>query len=282
MDNPLFPVNIHSLSLPKYSAGHQPFQQSNTTTMSERKVITKYYPSDFDPAALKRGPKITSSKLSTVRVAAPFSMRCDSCGEYIGKGRRFNAWKEMMSEKYYNIPTYRFYVRCYCSAEITFRTDPNHDDYECESGAKRNFEPWREAKLAKETEEGRPDRIEREEAGRDIIKELEAKVLDEKKNMAIADDLDEISSRNARHEYKKKQGNIDSPQIMKKAAAELQHQIEDAKTARQAFARKRQHEWEEDFNNDEKPKGTSEWAFPVKKRKQKPRTFSLVQRKKTD
>ncbi len=64
--------------------------------MSERKVLTKYYPPDFDPAALKRqrGSKGDGLKVSTVRLMAPFSMRCTSCGEYVYKGRKFNARKE--------------------------------------------------------------------------------------------------------------------------------------------------------------------------------------------
>ena len=73
-------------------------------------------------------------------------------------------------------------------------------DYECERGAKRNFEPWREAKLAEETEEERLDRLEREEAERDVMKELEQKTLDAKTEMAIADALDEVRTRNAQRE----------------------------------------------------------------------------------
>jgi Saf4/Yju2 protein len=122
-----------------------------------------------------------------------------SCGEYIYKGRKFNARKEATDEKYYSIPIYRFYIRCTkCSAEICFKTDPKHLDYECEKGATRNFEPWREAKLAEETEEERLDRLEREEAERDKMADLEAKTLDTKTELAIADALDEIRMRNAR------------------------------------------------------------------------------------
>jgi len=73
-------------------------------------------------------------------------------------------------------------------------------DYEAEKGAKRNFEVWREAKLAEETEEERLDRLEREEAEKDAMKELESKTLDAKTEMAIADKLDEIRTRNARLE----------------------------------------------------------------------------------
>lgn len=171
--------------------------------MSERKVLQKYYPPDWDPSKIerRRGPKQTGPKVQTVRLMAPFSMKCTSCGEFIYKGRKFNARKETTDEKYYAITIYRFYIRCTrCSAEITFKTDPKNMDYECERGAKRNFEPWREAKLAEETEEERLDRLEREEAERDVMKELEQKTLDAKTEMAIADALDEVRTRNAQRE----------------------------------------------------------------------------------
>ena len=39
---------------------------------------------------------------------------------------------------------YRFYIKCLgCKQEITFKTDPKNSDYIAESGATRNFEPWR-------------------------------------------------------------------------------------------------------------------------------------------
>jgi hypothetical protein len=110
--------------------------------MSERKVLSKYYPPDFDPSKIerRRGPKQTGPKQQTVRLMAPFSMRCTSCGEYIYKGRKFNARKETTEEKYYAITIYRFYIRCTrCSAEITFKTDPKNMDYECERGMIRIY-----------------------------------------------------------------------------------------------------------------------------------------------
>ncbi|KAM0707388.1 hypothetical protein Q7P35_004033 [Cladosporium inversicolor] len=179
--------------------------------MSERKVLTKYYPPDFDPAKLerRRGPKQTGPKVQTVRLMAPFSMRCTSCGEFIYKGRKFNARKETTEEKYYAITIFRFYIRCTrCSAEITFKTDPKHMDYECEKGAKRNFEVWREAKLAEETEEEMLDRMEREEAERDAMKDLEKKTVDAKTEMAVADALDDVRMRNAARERKDREGGV--------------------------------------------------------------------------
>ncbi len=61
--------------------------------MSERKVLTKYYPPDYDPNKYGRvRNQNTGPKLQTVRLMAPFSMCCTQCGEYIYKGRKFNAY----------------------------------------------------------------------------------------------------------------------------------------------------------------------------------------------
>lgn len=209
-----------------------------TANMSERKVLTKYYPPDFDPSKITRtrGPKQAGPKLQTVRLMAPFSMKCTHCGEFIYKGRKFNARKETTDEKYYNIAIFRFYIRCTrCSGEITFKTDPKNMDYECERGAKRNFEPWREAKLAEETEEERLDRLEREEAERDAMKELETKVLDAKQEMAIADALDEIRSRNARIEKADKEGKRTEVQVDPVDELRKKQDEEDTEAARRAF-----------------------------------------------
>ncbi|KAF2826908.1 cell cycle control protein cwf16 [Ophiobolus disseminans] len=207
--------------------------------MSERKVLTKYYPPDFDPSKItrQRGPKNAGPKLQTVRLMAPFSMKCTHCGEFIYKGRKFNARKETTEEKYYAIAIFRFYIRCTrCSGEITFKTDPKNMDYECERGAKRNFEPWREAKLAEETEEERLDRLEKEEAERDAMKELETKVLDAKTEMAIADALDEIRSRNARLEKADRDGVETRIEPDPADDRRKRQEEEDAEAARQAFA----------------------------------------------
>ena len=146
---------------------------------------------------------------------APFSMKCTACGEYIYKGRKFNAQKETTDEKYFNISIFRFYIKCTrCSGEITFKTDPKNMDYTCERGAKRNFEVWREGKTEEieETDDQRLDRLEREEAEaeemeeRNAMAELEQKMEDSKREMTIADALDEIRTRNAKIERGEKGG----------------------------------------------------------------------------
>ncbi|KAB8360786.1 hypothetical protein FH972_024520 [Carpinus fangiana] len=211
--------------------------------MSERKVLQKYYPPDFDPSAIGRTRKPkdapAASKLQQVRLMAPFSMKCTTCGEYIYKGRKFNARKETTDETYYAIKVIRFYIRCTrCSAEITFKTDPKNNDYASERGARRNFEPWREAKLAEETEEERLDRLEREDAERDKMQELEAKTVDAKTEMAIADKLDEIRTRNARLERGGESGAAEAAvqrRLEERDEARERAEREDEDAARRAF-----------------------------------------------
>ncbi|KAI9740972.1 MAG: hypothetical protein M1818_004578 [Claussenomyces sp. TS43310] len=212
--------------------------------MSERKVLQKYYPPDWDPSKLtrSRAPKNAGPKVQTVRLMAPFPMKCISCGEYIYKGRKFNARKETTEEKYLSISIYRFYIRCTrCSAEITFKTDPKNMDYQCERGAKRNTEPWRVNGTSKEeTEEEMYERIEREEEERNAMQELETKTLDAKREMAVADALDEIRTRNARNERVGKDGAEVTVARASVDEERARQEREDEETARRAFMRQQE------------------------------------------
>ncbi|KAF9269935.1 DUF572-domain-containing protein [Marasmius fiardii PR-910] len=165
--------------------------------MSERKVLNKYFPPDFDPDLIPRR-KVPRNSQQVVRLMAPFSMRCNTCGEYIYKGKKFNARKETVEgEDYYGIKIFRFYIKCtLCSAEITFKTDPKNTDYAAEHGASRNFEPWREE--AAEEEEDRLAKLEEEE--NNPMKALENRTIDSKREMDILDALQDIRARNARLE----------------------------------------------------------------------------------
>ncbi|TFK93156.1 DUF572-domain-containing protein [Polyporus arcularius HHB13444] len=165
--------------------------------MSERKVLNKYFPPDFDPSLIPRRRQPKNSQ-QVVRLMAPFSMRCNTCGEYIYKGKKFNARKETVEgEDYYGIKIFRFYIKCtLCSAEITFKTDPKNTDYAAEHGASRNFEPWRDEKSVEE--EDRLAKLEEEE--NNPMKALENRTVDSKREMDILDALQDIRARNARNE----------------------------------------------------------------------------------
>ena len=94
-------------------------------------MLNKYFPPDFDPDLIPRrkGPR---NSQQVVRLMAPFSMyvclsvyeckpctyayvysrRCNTCGEYIYKGKKFNARKETVDgEDYYGIKIFRFYIK---------------------------------------------------------------------------------------------------------------------------------------------------------------------------
>jgi hypothetical protein len=164
--------------------------------MGERKVLNKYFPPDFDPKLMPKGNKPKNGQIE-VRMMLPFSIQCNTCGEYMYRGKKFNSKKEdVLDEDYHGIKIFRFYIRCVtCSSEITFKTDPEHGDYKAEHGCMRNFEPWRENdaeadKIQKEREE--------EEKG-DSMKALENRTLDSKREMDILDALDEIKAINQRH-----------------------------------------------------------------------------------
>ncbi|KAJ2016491.1 Pre-mRNA-splicing factor cwf16 [Coemansia sp. S610] len=165
--------------------------------MSERKVLNKYIPPDFDPAKIPR-LRLGKSRQIKVRLMSPFSMRCETCGQWIGKGTKFNARKESVEgEKFHSIQIYRFYIRCQrCAAEITFKTDPENSNYEVEKGALRNFEPWREEQALKEEKE--QTKVDEEE--NNPIKALENRTEQSRREMDIMDALDEIRTLNAKGE----------------------------------------------------------------------------------
>ncbi|KAF5948707.1 hypothetical protein HYC85_014664 [Camellia sinensis] len=147
--------------------------------MGERKVLNKYYPPDFDPAKIprRRQPKNQQMK---VRMMLPMSIRCGTCGNYIYKGTKFNSRKEDVIGE--------------CSAELTIKTDPQNSDYVVESGASRNFEPWR---AEDEEADKEKQKRETEEMG-DAMKSLENRTLDSKREMDILAALDEVKSMKSR------------------------------------------------------------------------------------
>ncbi|KAL4596123.1 hypothetical protein ACB092_12G141500 [Castanea dentata] len=164
--------------------------------MGERKVLNKYYPPDFDPAKLPRARRPKNEQIK-VRMMLPMSIRCNTCGNYIYKGTKFNSRKEdVIGDTYLGIQRFRFYFKCTrCSAELTIKTDPQNSDYIVESGATRNFEPWREED---EVSEANKQQREAEEMG-DAMRSLENRTLDSKREMDIIAALDEMKSMKSRH-----------------------------------------------------------------------------------
>ncbi|CAG8483698.1 3452_t:CDS:2 [Funneliformis mosseae] len=202
--------------------------------MSERKVLNKYFPPDFDPAIPRR--KQAKDAQHKVRLMTPYAMRCDTCGEYIYKGKKFNARKETVEgETYYSIKIFRFYIKCpRCSAEITFKTDPKNTDYVAEHGAQRNFEPWREERIA-----GEESKLLKElEEENNPMKALENRTIDSKREMDILDALDEIRTRNARNERVDADALLDKlveEDIIKEKSQEELLEEEDDKLAKSIF-----------------------------------------------
>lgn len=112
-------------------------------------------------------------------------------------------------------------------------------DYVCERGAKRNTEPWRmNGGGVQETDEERLDRLEREEEEKNAMQELETKTLEAKTEMAVADALDEIRTRNARNERVGKDG-VEVTVVREAIDAERERQEkEDEEAARRAFMKR--------------------------------------------
>ncbi|XP_041498750.1 splicing factor YJU2-like [Microtus oregoni] len=156
--------------------------------MSERKILNKYYPPDFDPSKIPK-LRLPKDRQYVVRLMVPFNMRCKTCGEYIYKGKKFNARKEIVqNEAYLDLPIFRFYIKCTrCLAEITFKTDPENTNYTVEHGATCNFQP---KKLLEEEEK----RVQKEL--NNPMKVLENHTKDWKLEMEVLENLQELKGLN--------------------------------------------------------------------------------------
>lgn len=151
--------------------------------------------------------KLAKNRQYTVRLMAPFNMRCVTCGEYIYKGKKFNARKEDVEhETYLGIRIYRFYIKCTrCLQEISFKTDPQNTDYEIEAGATRNFMAL---KLAEEQAQREMDELKEEEAS-NPMKLLENRTQQSRNEIEVLESLEELRDLNRR------QQNVDYDQMLK-------------------------------------------------------------------
>lgn len=185
--------------------------------MSERKVLNKYYPPDFDPLKIPR-LRLPKDRQYTVRLMAPCNMRCKTCGEYIYKGKKFNARKEtVQNEDYLGIKVFRFYIKCpRCLAEITFKTDPANSDYIVEHGATRNFQAL---KLAEEAAE-REAKEEEEEEKNNPMKLLEKRTKASKQEMDLIEALEDLKDLN------KRQANVNFDDMLGRYADEREAMLQ--------------------------------------------------------
>ena len=66
--------------------------------MGERKVLNKYIPPDFDPSKIPRGTRKGGKRNEMkVRMMLPMSICCNTCGNYIMKGTKFNSARRTRS-----------------------------------------------------------------------------------------------------------------------------------------------------------------------------------------
>ncbi|XP_033926892.1 splicing factor YJU2 [Melopsittacus undulatus] len=217
--------------------------------MSERKVLNKYYPPDFDPAKIPK-LRLPKDRQYVVRLMAPFNMRCKTCGEYIYKGKKFNARKEtVQNEAYLGLPIFRFYIKCTrCLAEITFKTDPENTDYTMEHGATRNFQ----AEKLLEEEEKRMQKEREEEELNNPMKVLENRTKDSKLEMEVLENLQELKELNQR------QANVDFEAMLKQykeleAEQKRKEQEEDEQEIREMLEQAQNRRLLLDSDSDEEP-----------------------------
>ncbi|XP_034051512.1 splicing factor YJU2 [Thalassophryne amazonica] len=195
--------------------------------MSERKVLNKYYPPDFDPSKIPK-LKLPKDRQYVVRLMAPFNMRCKTCGEYIYKGKKFNARKEtVQNELYMGLPIFRFYIKCTrCLAEITFKTDPENTDYAMEHGATRNFQ----AEKLIEEEEKRLQTEREEEELNNPMKVLENRTKDSKMEMEVLENLQELKELNQRQAQVDFESMIDQYRELEKREREREKEEDERET----------------------------------------------------
>ena len=130
----IHPALVHRTS-DRHEKDHDPAQLSACSVVPPREGPYSARPSDHSitvaPTCLKArslpsttprtliparsgvsaSPRDAGPKIQTVRLMAPFSMSCQKYGEFIYKGRKFNARKEHTDEKYCAITIFRFYSK---------------------------------------------------------------------------------------------------------------------------------------------------------------------------
>merc|ERR1712137_250063 len=124
---------------------------------------------------------------------------------------------------------FRFYIKCTkCSSELTFKTDPEHSDYQAEFGCTRNYEPysWRHQEEAYKEKTKKKEEIEQ-----DAMASLEARTKQRKAEMDDPEMLDELKALSGRKETV----GVDEVFDARKAAEEAAIQEEEIELASVVF-----------------------------------------------
>jgi len=198
-------------------------------TGTERKVFQKYYPPDFDPSKIPKAERGRNRQFIQ-RVMAPFNMQCNTCSEYIYKGRKFNMKRETAEgEVYLGMKIFRFYFRCpNCLAEITFKTDIENVDYAMEHGATRLFDAF---KFYQEKEKERANEEEEEKA--DAMKMLEKRTKMSKIEMEALGQIEELQEMNRRNEKVDTLGYLDVEEKKRELTVAEQHKLQEEEDERE-------------------------------------------------
>ncbi|CAF1301306.1 unnamed protein product [Rotaria sp. Silwood1] len=122
--------------------------------MGERKGQNKYYPPDFDwrkhsslnayqgVHALRERARKLDRGILIIRFEMPYNIWCNTCGNHIGMGVRYNAEKTKIGN-YFTTPIFQFRMKCHlCDGHFEIKTDPKARDYVIVSGARREEQRW--------------------------------------------------------------------------------------------------------------------------------------------
>jgi len=152
--------------------------------MGERKNLNKYHPPDFDPKKIHRIKK-PKNQQKKIRFMLPVRVRCNTCGNYMSEGTKFNCRQEdVITETYLGIKIHRFYIKCTkCLAEVTVKTDPKNHSYIVESGARCLYNGHEEEKKMKHE---------------NALESLERRTVVSKREVEVMAGLDELKSMKSR------------------------------------------------------------------------------------
>ncbi|ELP94770.1 coiled-coil domain containing protein, putative [Entamoeba invadens IP1] len=193
--------------------------------MSTRKGQSKYYSPDFDPEELekfvdkqRRLHKGLGPKKLDVRMMLPMSVRCNACGEYMYKGKKFNSKKETVEgEDYCGVKVFRFYFKCTnCKNVFTIKTDPKNADYAVELNCSRGVDVRKD-----EMKEIETNKVKREEEEKDdVIKKLENQSADTLRQLRNVEQLEVLK------QMKRDEADVNIDDIIQKVRQEKIEHLE--------------------------------------------------------